>query len=279
MQILFKSVLAFAVIAAALIDVTPTRAAEYAGVPAMRGVGTLRAQMDVSGSGLTRQITIAEFAADPTKPIRAYGIDMTKRIHLIIVSDDLQVFMHVHPILGSDGRFRITNTFPRPALYHLYADAVPADHGHAVFRFDVGIDAPAPSAAIRQIGPSLDTASAGPYTVKMSDVSVQAGVDTPVLIEISKAGEPASDLHPYLGAFAHIVAIGVADLSYTHIHAMDTHAMAMGDDMTASMPSDAIVPATMDVHLNLARRGTYKVWIQFQGGTRVYAAPFVVTAH
>ena len=91
-------------------------------------------------------------------------------------------------------------------------------------------------------------------------------------------------MHPYLGAYAHIVALGVSDLSYTHVHAMDSRAMAMnmGSDMhadeTAPLPADTIVPATMSIHVNLPRRGSYKVWIQFKGGPNLYVAPFVVTA-
>jgi hypothetical protein len=194
-------------------------------------------------------------------------------MHLIVVSDDLSEFRHIHPTLDSSGTFRITTSFPRPGLYHLYADAAPKGFGHAVFRFDVPVgNVRSATTSSRRFSP-IDVATLGDYTIRLSTDRVKASVDTPLLISIMKDGEPASDLHPYLGAYAHIVAIGAADLSYTHIHAMDMDAMDGG-----GMPADATVPATMDVHLSLPRAGVYKIWVQFIGGSRLYVAPFVISA-
>ena len=95
-----------------------------------------------------------------------------------------------------------------------------------------------------------------------------------------RAWLPALDLHPYLGAYAHVVVIGVSDLSYLHVHPTTAVAMDMsgGNAMSASLPDSAQVPATMTVHLKLPRPGLYKIWVQFKGGTALYAAPFVVLA-
>ena len=109
---------------------------------------------------------------------------------------------------------------------------------------------------------------------------LKAGIDNPILIAITRNGQPASDLHPYLGAYAHIVAIGIKDLSYTHIHAMDMSAMTSSGskDGSAGMAAAATVPATMHVDATLPRPGLYKVWVQFMGGAQLYAAPFVISA-
>jgi hypothetical protein len=241
----------------------------------------LRATLDVSGSGLTRQLTVREYSEDRAGSLRAYGLDMTKRMHLIIVSDDLAVFMHVHPVLGSDGGLRLGVRFPRPAIYHLYADAVPVGFGHSVFRFDVKIGW-TKRIDVRRAGIAGDSVSLGPYVVRLSALRFPAGQDAPVLVAITRSGEPATDLHPYLGAFAHIVAIGVSDLSYAHVHAMDARNMSMGvgtQNDASPIPANTIVPATMSVHLDLAKKGIYKVWVEFQGGSKLYAAPFAITAY
>jgi hypothetical protein len=282
MQIPFKtfSACVFLVVAACL--ASPSLGAEYAGVPASPASGGLHAVLHVNGPGLSREIVVTQYARHVTAPVRAYDIEMTKRMHLIVVSDDFNEFQHLHPVLGSDGRFRLLATFPRAALYHLYADSVPKGYGRSVFRFDVDIDSTGRAPAARDPGVQRDVISAGPYSVRLSTTKVPAGSDASVLIAIRKAGEPATDLHPYLGAYAHIVALGVSDLSYTHVHAMDDRSMAMqtGSDMEASaLPADTIVPATWSVHIDLPRRGAYKVWIQFKGGGSVYVAPFVVTAY
>jgi len=45
--------------------------------------------------------------------IRQYTVEMTKRLHMIIVSDDFTHFLHIHPVLGADGHFTIDAPFRR----------------------------------------------------------------------------------------------------------------------------------------------------------------------
>ena len=251
--------------------------ASYPGIAATSGA-SLRSSIVVEGSGLTRTLAISESAPNSDAHVKAFDVDMQRRMHLIVVSDDLTQFMHIHPSLQADGTFRITTTFPRQGEYHLYADAVPHGFGHTVFRFDVPI-----GTNIQQRSTSFlpkGVANVGPYRVRFSSTALKAGVDNPMLIAITKNGEPAADLHPYLGAYAHVVAIGIKDLSYTHIHAMDMTAMGSGGSMdgSAGMAPNATVPATMDVHVTLPRPGLYKVWVQFVGGSQLYAAPLVISA-
>jgi hypothetical protein len=41
------------------------------------------------------------------RAIQSYDVDMTKLMHMIVVSDDLTDFQHVHPTLLSNGHFTI----------------------------------------------------------------------------------------------------------------------------------------------------------------------------
>ncbi|HET9341325.1 MAG TPA: hypothetical protein VFO25_00250 [Candidatus Eremiobacteraceae bacterium] len=280
-QLPFKTA-ALCVAAFALAAVTRASADDattYNGVSATPAAAALRATVVVGGSGLTRSLAIEEQGVHTGARVRSFDVDMQKRIHLIIVSEDLSQFMHIHPTLDSAGTFRITTTFPGPGVYHLYADTDPAGFGHAVFRFDVPVGDARPATSSRRFSP-IDKATVGDYVVRLSTDRVKASVDTPMLISIMKDGEPASDLHPYLGAYAHIVAIGAADLSYTHIHAMDMDSMMSGAHVASGsgLPASAAVPATMPVHIVLPHPGLYKVWVEFTGGSRVYAAPFVLSA-
>ena len=236
----------------------------------------VRAVMTARGQGLTRSITISEYGETGVRIVR-YDEDMERRMHLVVISGDFTAFMHLHPVLGPDGVFRLDVRFPRAGLYHMYADAAPHGLGHPVFRFDVRVGA-APSLP-PSLGDPSDEAVASPYRVHLSADAITAGVATPVLIVVTKDGKPASDLHPYLGAYAHIVAIGSRDLSYTHVHAMSPKMQMPGDmDMEHSMAAPAIVPPTMRANVLLPRPGSYKVWVQFMGGGAMRVASFVVTA-
>ena len=273
--------------AAATSTAAATQPSNGVGVVANGVTTAVRAAIQVGGSGLQRPIDIEELTSDGAR-VRSFDVDMQRRMHLIVVSDDLSVFMHVHPTLENDGTFHDVVRFPRPALYHLYADAAPHGLGHPVFRFDVPVAVRAgASGSSRAAGSPAQTATAGPYLVRLSSDRMAAGADTPVSIVVTKGGRPASDLHPYLGAFAHVVAIGAADLSYTHVHAMAMRSSAPmpgmqmqgGMDMGAdALPASATVPPTMHLSVRLPHTGDYKVWVQFNGGGRLYAAPFVVTA-
>ena len=59
------------------------------------------------------------------QPIRSYQVEMTKKLHLIIVSADFKTFMHEHPLQQPDGHLTLTQKFPAPGTYLLYADALP----------------------------------------------------------------------------------------------------------------------------------------------------------
>jgi hypothetical protein len=217
-------------------------------------------------------------------------------LHVIVVSDDFKQFLHIHPVLGPDGHFTIEQTFPEAALYHIYADGEPQGIGQQVFRFDIGIGGKV-AAATRTLVPTGTKVVSGPYTVELSTTTIAAGKDAPIAVHILRAGKPATDLHPYLGALAHAVFLNARDLTYVHVHPMPLGSDSMGSmpgmDMSSMpgmsgmdmsgmdmkpLPDSATSSPDMRLHLVLRERGTYKLWLQFRGGTSVYVAPFVITA-
>jgi len=221
--------------------------------------------------------------------VRRYDVDMTKLLHLVIVSDDFKTFLHVHPRLGNDGRFTLLQRFPRPALYHAYADTTPHGLGHQVFRFDLSVSG-GRLAHARALAPTGPRVRAGPYTVVLDRVRLRAGADNHVIVRVLAGATPAPDLHPYLGALAHAVLLSGATLSYAHVHpvalragASPTPRAAMpGMDMPGmDMPALATgthVDPDMLLNVGVGRPGPYKLWLQFQGGNRIYVAPFTLIA-
>lgn len=252
---------------------------------------TLRSTLqvrEVPGAPLERRLDFADVDGTMRVTLLRFDTDMTKKMHLIVVSDDFASFMHVHPVLGSDGHFRLALRFPRAAHYHLYADALPHAFGRTVFRYDVAVGG---SARKARDEPAKRAVTVGPYSVAIDASTIYAGRLSMLNVAITKHGEAARDLHPYLGALAHAVLIGERDLSYVHGHAMSMETMmklaAMDDceqhTMLARMnlvtpPPRAHVPDAMMVHLTPPRRGRYKLWVQFRGGSQIYAAPFIINA-
>ena len=224
--------------------------------------------------------------------IRQYTVEMTKRLHMIIVSDDFTHFLHIHPVLAADGHFTIEARFPAPALYHIYGDAEPAGIGQQVFRFDAPVDG-GQAVANRALAPTGRDVAAGAYTVTLSTTTVSARKDTDIRVHVLSAGRPARDLHPYLGALAHAVFLSARDLTYVHVHPaslnpdgsssmLDMGNMGsmsgMGGMDMAPLPDTATTSPDMLLHVALREPGTWKLWLQFRGGTELHVAPFVITA-
>ncbi|HTF05296.1 MAG TPA: heavy metal-binding domain-containing protein, partial [Bacteroidia bacterium] len=57
-------------------------------------------------------------------------VEHEKKIHLIIVSNDLSWFEHIHPEYQADGSYQVKTKFPAGGDYTLFADYVPTGGNH-----------------------------------------------------------------------------------------------------------------------------------------------------
>lgn len=226
---------------------------------------------------------------DSKAAITSYDLDMTKMLHAVIVSDDFKTFLHEHPKLEPNGHFVLNQQLPGEGLYYLFADGEPQGVGQQVFRFDLQVGPRTPNRArVRDLSERSPTCLVDGYAVTLTSLSLRAGVDSKIDVHIKRAGKPADDLHPYLGALAHAVFIDAADLSYVHVH--PTQFGSAGDDMAGmsgmkgmdmsapSLAADATSSPDMTLHVHVIEPGTYKLWLQFAGGGGLHVAQFVLTA-
>jgi hypothetical protein len=282
------------VVAGALLACTAFAAAAASlGVFALQGgVPKTRAHLaaaTVASNPLARKLDVWLTTRAGTAPLRLYTSDMTKLMHLVVVSDDLSQFIHLHPELDSSGHFHITASLPGPALYHFYADAEPRGFGQQVFRFDIPVGG-GKAVGTRFVPPTGPTQVAGPYEVSLSSTSLQAGRTDVLDVHVLHDGRPATDLHPYLGAPAHAVFLNALDLSYVHVHPVPLTAANAADmahmdmshmNMSSHAPTASaasIASPDMRLLVDLHERGAYRMWLQFRGGTVLYVAPFTIEA-
>jgi hypothetical protein len=259
----------------------------HAQVPILNGVFALQGQKPmtdahlratpVPGQPLARKLDF--WMTDPGKAdaIRSYQVEMTKKLHVVMVSSDFKTFLHEHPTLEPDGHLRMTEVFPHPGTYYLYADGLPKDLNHQVFRFDLPVGSP--GSTQRTLPKTGMGVQVGPYEVDLSSVRLHSGMMSMIDVSILKNGQPAKDLHPYLGVPAHAVFLNAGDLSYVHVHPMSMDQMMM--DMSKDpppLPENGPSPSDMMLHIALREPGMYKLWLQFRGGTQLYVAEFTITA-
>src|SRR5437868_25452 len=218
--------------------VVPARADVLKGESSLQGYsvqteGYLKATASASNP-LDEKLDLWMTKQGSSAPIKQYQVEMTKKLHMVIVSDDFKTFLHIHPELSPTGHFLMTQHFPAAGSYFVYADALPNDLNHQVFRFklDVGHPSATVSRTLPETGMGVQT---GPYEVDLSTVRIHAGRMEMIDVEVLQNGKPAKDLHPYLGAPAHAVFLNSKDLSYVHVHPMSADDMNMQMDMSKPM--------------------------------------------
>lgn len=232
---------------------------------------------------LARELLIS-FAAKATgRPIVRFDEELTQELHLLAIDDAFSSFVHEHAArLGPDGRFRVAMRFPKPGTYHVYADAVPTDIGQQVIRFALPVGLATVPAAPQQAPAGVATAVAtgndGPYSVELDTGLLRVGMGSMLGLTILKDGLPATGLERYLGVPAHAVFVNTDDLGYVHAHAMAAGA-ANGSHAPHGFHDapEALIPATLMLHLTLPRAGQYALWIQFKAGGQVRTVRSMLT--
>ena len=184
----------------------------------------------------------------------------TKKIHLIVVSDDLSYFDHIHPEYGADGSYTVETKFPAAGKYTLFADYKPTGGNHTVDKLSVAVTGSKPAAKKYDMDKLTATSSDG-FTVTLLpeggklETNVQIHLSA-ALTQNGKAVDP-STLEDYLGAKAHMVVVSLNDKEYLHVH-------------------PGVENGKFDLHTTFEKPGIYRGWIQFQSKGKVHTTDFVL---
>jgi hypothetical protein len=187
----------------------------------------------------------------------ALDIEHEKKIHLILVSDDLSWFDHIHPEYTADGSYQVPARFPAPGKYKAFADYKPTGASHVVDKIEVDVEGSAPAA--KSFSAEKMTGNSGNYSFEMKPTSGK--LITGALMHISgivkKDGKEidANSLGNYLGAKAHFVMISLNEKEYLHVH-----------------PS--VDKGRFDLHTTFEKPGTYRGWVQFNADEKLHTIDF-----
>lgn len=207
-----------------------------------------------------------------------------KPIHLILVTDDLAEFNHLHPEPQPDGSYRVGFTFPHGGSYRLYADFTPTGASQIVERYSVEVSGTPAQHVTLSEDKSFTRSSGGLRVMMQPGEPLRTGRDVlfNFIVTDEATGQPVTDLQPYLGSLAHFVIITEDTSKYLHVHPMEAGAMPGMDDGTMMGKMDEqpqIGPAasiTISAHTSFPEAGLYKLWAQFQRGGQVITVPFVI---
>jgi len=183
-----------------------------------------------------------------------------KLLHLMIVSQDLSSFAHVHPIRQANGRFRLRHTFKAAGPYVLFHDFTPNRVGMQVVPVGLTVAGAEPDPAPLAIDDGRPKRVDG-YDVVLHHAPLTPNVPCTLTFTLTRRGRPVIDLEPFLGAAGHLVAISQDRAVYVHSHPIET------------TPS---LGPSVEFQVTFSRTGLYKMWGQFQRHGHVVTVPFVV---
>jgi len=198
------------------------------------------------------------------KAIANFDKFQEKFMHLIVVSDDLQYFNHIHPTYTGNGRFEVQANFPYPGSYTLFSDYKPAGKSEqvSVLKAQVPGKSPAPSKIDLTTTKTLGNTKAN---LKLSQTPIKTGKEVNLIFHLQDAAsnQPLNDLQPYLGERGHLVILKqsspLSEADYIHAHALkDT-------------PADEVHFIT-----NFPTPGKYKLWGQFNRNGKIVTADYWV---
>jgi hypothetical protein len=193
--------------------------------------------------GQTTSLTFAVHDPWKNRLVTNFQLMHEKLFHMFIVSHDLQVFVHNHPTLGSDGLFHYDYIFPKPGMYRILGDFYPDGATPQLIAKSVIVPGPAPKPAplVRDYSPKdgenmkIELVTEPPQPI--------AGATTQMILRVN----PGEGLEKYLGAWGHMLVASADLIDLVHEH-----------------PFIADGGPQVQFNVIFPRAKAYRVWVQLQ---------------
>ena len=180
-----------------------------------------------------------------------------KKIHVIIVSQDLGWYHHIHPEYQADGSYVVSDTFPGGGEYIVFADYQPTGAGNQVQRRTFTV-AGEPKKVETFTTQSLSTKTDG-YTVTLKPTAGKFLTNNlnHIGVDVTLNGKPVTDFEMIMGAKGHLVIISGDGQHYLHVH-----------------PDE--VDGKLDLHTQFDHPGIYRAFFQFQTNGKLHTSYFTL---
>src|SRR5688572_24768348 len=206
--------------------------------------------------------------------VRQFADVHDKLYHLFIVSRDMTLFNHEHPVFEQDGSFTIEHTLPKPGHYMLFSDFMPVGGGPQLIATPVvtaGYEGDIASDAANLTADKSWVKSVDGVTVDLraEPAKLIAGdeLDVPIRFTDEKTDQPVTNLQRYLGAFGHAMMLSEDMMEHVHAHPEE---MLEGTTITEGGGPD------LTFHALFPKPGNYRIWLQFQRNNVLSTVPFTV---
>jgi hypothetical protein len=178
------------------------------------------------------------------------GLTHEKVMHLIVVSNDLSEFYHLHPNQISENNYAATISLPSSS-YTAFVDIKPEGKDYLItpINLNLGLDLPRQQASLKK-----DVDLKKEISGKIVELTVNPlKVDEIITLTFNIINASPS---PYLGALGHVVIIDQDVNQFIHVHPVSDHETVFQTEFE--------------------KPGLYKVWAEFKFEDKVFAFPYVI---
>ncbi|WP_394189418.1 hypothetical protein [Paenisporosarcina quisquiliarum] len=193
-------------------------------------------------------------------PATTFAVVHEKQMHLLAISKDLSVFLHLHPEYTGDGEFKVTTQFPAEGTYKLYADFMPEGGSQqlATFEAQVGEEESEPEIKVDQkLKKTIKDLS---FKLEFDVLKARQHINMGFTISDADTNEPINKLEPYLGSAGHVVIVSEDLKEFLHVHPTDEETTGPAVSYITTFPEP----------------GIYKIWGQFKYNKELFTVPFVI---
>jgi hypothetical protein len=192
--------------------------------------------------------------------VRALEEVHEKKLHVFVVSSDLETFEHLHPSPEPDGSWILPIVLPRQVAYTVVSDFFPTDGAPQMIESALLPGGDRPAWPSPRLVPDADRAKVVEGVRVTLDGVPPAGTTALLRFRLEREGAAVHDLERYLGVWAHLMAIDDQLLDVIHAHP----------------DGDPGEDGGLAISVRFPRAGRYRVWLQFSRGGRVSTVPFTV---
>ena len=240
------------------------------------------APYDPPVAGQLTQVFVNIFNTSSGEPVSDLDVVHDRRLHMFIISEDFEEFVHTHPddyelgLNESDrGSYFVFYSFPKVGKYLIVADYTVGGR-NAVKSFPITAYSEGGTYSSEMAKPVFDYSKSGNfdgYDIYLeSPAEVESGKEVNLDYRIERGGDGVTDLQNLLGSAMHVVVVksDMTNVSHTHAY-VPSHTLHVG-----SMPqrySGPVVP----VRYTFPSGGDYVVFSQFMHDDRVVTTRFFVS--
>lgn len=181
----------------------------------------------------------------------------TKLLHLVVYDKSLNEFNHVHPEFNGSS-WNASLNLPTNGNYLVWAQGETKSGTEFSVSTLMTVKNGQVEASVASLG-DVRTGVDGSTKIDLAPIKIKAGKMVMINFEVSRTDSSTSEITPYLGAYAHVIATALDSNELIHVHPMQ------GDKANSGM-----------LHATFPISGDYRLWLQLVDGGVLKTIPLSV---